>query len=247
MRRILTLALFFAISVCCAQEFTVNLKDPQYQNGVISTHSGGVISSPELRVQAKHIVYSNRVDKGEPIHRVIAEGDLMLESGGHTYVGRRLEYDFVTRTGVVYDGVTSIDLWFLGGEKIRLNADRSFFLCNAFVTTSESKNADWKIHSQEVNITKKHYLDAKNVTFRFFETPIMWLPSFKSNLKSVTESPVRYKVDWDKGLWPKLSMRYRIYSWETLDLFFPLERSPFKRCWRRFRIRLPLPIQKYVF
>jgi hypothetical protein len=228
MRRILTLALFFAISVCCAQEFTVNLKDPQYQNGVISTHSGGVISSPELRVQAKHIVYSNRVDKGEPIHRVVAEGDLMLESGGHTYVGRRLEYDFVTRTGVVYDGVTSIDLWFLGGEKIRLNADRSFFLYNAFVTTSESKNADWKIHSQEVNITKKHYLDAKNVTFRFFETPILWLPSFKSNLKSVTESPVRYKVDWDKGLWPKLSMRYRIYSWETLDLFFRLNVRPSK-------------------
>jgi len=228
MRLLFVLLSFFIFPLYGAQEFTVNLKDPEYKNGVISTHEGGVISSPELRVQARHIVYTNRVEKGEAIHRVVAEGDLMLESGGHTYVGRRLEYDFVTKTGVVYDGVTSIDLWFLGGEKIRLNADRSFYLYNAFVTTSESKNADWEIHSREVEVTKKSFLSTKNVTFRFFQTPIFWLPSFKSNLKSLTESPVRYKMDWDKGLWPKISMRYRIYSWEQLDLFLRLNVRPSK-------------------
>lgn len=228
MRLCIFLLFLLGIPLYGSQEFTVNLKDPEYQNGVISTHTGGVISSPELRVQARHIVYSNRMEKGEAIHRVVAEGDLMLDSGGHTYVGRRLEYDFVTKTGIVYDGVTAIDLWFLGGEKIRLNSDRSFYLYNAFVTTSESKNADWKIHSREVEITKKSYLAAKNVTFRFFETPIFWLPSFKSNLKSMAESPVRYKIDLDKGLWPKVSMRYRVYSWEQLDLFFRLNVRPSK-------------------
>ena len=162
MRLYIFLFFLMIIPLYGAQEFTVNLKNPVYQNGVISTHSGGVISSPELRVQARHIIYTNRTEKGVTIHRVVAEGDLMLDSGGHTYVGRRLEYDFVTKTGVVYDGVTAIDLWFLGGEKIRLNSDRSFYLYNAFVTTSESKNADWKIHSREVEITKKSYLAAKN-------------------------------------------------------------------------------------
>ncbi|MCB1107028.1 MAG: hypothetical protein KDK76_02910 [Chlamydiia bacterium] len=129
---------------------------------------------------------------------------------------------------MVYVGVTAIDLWFLGGEKIRLNSDRSFYLYNAFVTTSESKNSDWKIHSREVGVTKKSYLEAKNVTFRFFETPILWLPYFKSNLKLFSESPVRYKMDWDKGLWPKFSMRYRVYSWEQLDLYFRLNVRPSK-------------------
>ena len=136
MRLCIFLFFLLVIPLYGAQEFTVNLKDPEYQNGVISTHAGGVISSPELRVQARHIVYTNRMEKGETIHRVVAEGNLMLDSGGHTYVGRRLEYDFVTKTGVVYDGVTAIDLWFLGGEKIRLNSDRSFYLYNAFVTTT---------------------------------------------------------------------------------------------------------------
>ncbi|MCB1106462.1 MAG: hypothetical protein KDK76_00020, partial [Chlamydiia bacterium] len=96
MRLSLFLLFLLTASLCGAQEFTVDLKDPQYHHGVISTHNGGVITSPELRVQARHIVYTNRLEKGETIHRLVAEGDLMLESGGHTYVGRRLEYDFVT-------------------------------------------------------------------------------------------------------------------------------------------------------
>ncbi len=164
--RLLTLILLIFIFPLWGsqQQFTVNLKDPEYKDGIISTNQGGVITSPELRIQARHIVYVNKVEKGETLHRVIAEGDLMLDSGGHTYVGRRLEYDFITKTGIVYDGVTAIDLWFLGGEKIRLNADRSFYLYNAFVTTSERHKADWEIHSREVEITKRNLLAAKSVT-----------------------------------------------------------------------------------
>lgn len=222
MRVLLLILLFCITQVAFAADppqFIVNLKDPVYKDGVISTDQGGVISSPDLRIQAKHIVYINKVEKEGPVHQVIAEGDLMLDSGGRTYVGRRLEYDFVTKTGIVYEGATAVDLWFLGGEKIRLNPDRSFYLYNAFVTTSESKNSSWKIQSRELEINKKNLLAAKNVTFRFQGIPIFWLPSFTSNLKSLTEAPVRYKVEWDKGLFPKLSMRYRIYSWENLDLY----------------------------
>ncbi|NGX50213.1 MAG: LPS-assembly protein LptD [Chlamydiae bacterium] len=224
----LLLLLFISPLAAAPQQFTINLKDPQYRDGTISTDQGGVITSPELRIQARHIVYINRGEKGEAVHRVIAEGELMVDRGGHTYVGRRLEYDFITKTGIVYDGVTAIDLWFLGGEKIRLNPDKSFYLYNAFVTTSENQKADWKIHSRTVEITKKNQLAAKNVTFRFFETPIFWLPSFKSNLKTVTDSPVRYRLDWDKGLSPKLDMRYRIYSWEKLALFLRFNVRPSK-------------------
>ena len=59
--------------------FTVNLNTPHYQDGVISTHQGGVINSPELRIQARHIIYTNKTEKSGPIHRVFAEGDLMVE------------------------------------------------------------------------------------------------------------------------------------------------------------------------
>ena len=219
MKSLLLSLLLFSTLWCKQQEITVNLRNPEYQGGVISTHEGGVIESADLRLQARHMIYIHKTEKGEEIHRVIAEGDLMLRNGDHTYTGRRLEYDFVTKTGVVYDGVTAIDLWFLGGEKIRLNSDRSFYLFNSFVTTSESRSADWKLHTREINISNKSLLSAKNVTVRFFDTPIFYLPSFSSNLKSFGDSPVRYKVDWDTGLFPKLSMRYRVYSSDDLDLY----------------------------
>ncbi|MEM8727571.1 MAG: hypothetical protein AAGE99_02505 [Chlamydiota bacterium] len=228
-RRLIHLFFLLPLSLwAIPQECTVHLKNPEYRDGIVSTHQGGIIVAPELRVQARQIVYVDQADKEERVHRFIAQGDLMLNSGGHTYVGRRLEYDFITKTGIVYDGVAAIDLWFLGGEKIRLNADRSFYLYNAFVTTSDSKNADWKIHSRELDITKKTFLAAKNVTFRFFETPIFWLPSFKSNLKTFSESPVRYRLDWDTNLRPKVSIRYRVYSWERLDLYLRLNVRPSK-------------------
>lgn len=210
------------------QEFTVNLNNPKYHSGIMSTDSGGVIASSDLRIQARHIIYINKVDNKEEIHRVIAEGDLMLFSGGHTYVGRRLEYDFITKTGIVYDGVTAVDLWFLGGEKIQLNTDRSFYLYNAFITTSENKKADWKIQTKEVEISEKKLLTAKNVTFRFLETPIFYLPFFKSNLNSFGSSPVKYRVDWDTALWPRFSMRYRVYSSELFDLYCRFNVRPSK-------------------
>lgn len=230
MRIFLTIVLLFssvAVFVSEPTQFTVNLKNPIYKDNIISTDQGGVITSPELRIQARHIIYINKIEKGKQTHQVIAEGDLMLDNLGRIYVGRRLEYDFITKTGIVYEGATAIDFWFLGGEKIRLNSDRSYYLYNAFITTSESKKADWKIQSRELEIDKKGLLTAQNVSFRFFDTPIFWLPTFKSNLlKPLTEAPVRYRMEWDKGLWPKFSMRYRIYSWEHFDLFFRLNIRP---------------------
>ena len=131
------LILWFPFSLWGVQEFTINLKDPEYQGGVISTHQGGVISSPELRIQARHIVYINKVEKGKQIHQVVAEGDLMLESGGRTYVGKRLEYDFITKTGIVYEGVTAIDLWFLGAFTLTPK-ETSRLLIEAYETLAES-------------------------------------------------------------------------------------------------------------
>lgn len=220
------LLFLFQITFATQDPLTVNLKNPEYKNGTISTHFGGVVSSPHLRVQAKHIIYTNKVEKGEMVHQLFAEGDLMLEHSGNTYVGRRLEYDFISKTGIVYEGATSIGLWFLGGEKICLNRDRSFYLYNAFITTSESQTSDWKIQARDMKIDRENVLSTKNVTFRFYDTPIFWLPSFKSHLKPLSESPVRYRVEWDKGLFPKFSMRYCIHSWEFLDLFFRLNIRP---------------------
>jgi hypothetical protein len=205
------------------EELVIDLKDPSFSHGVISTESGGVISGQGVRIQARKIEYTNKIEQGIRIQTVAAKGDLMMEYAGRAFVGSKLEYNFVTKTGTLTDGKTFVDIWFLGGDTIELKEDGSFFISNAFITTCESQENTWEINANSVKITEDKLLSAKNIRFRFFKVPLFWLPSFKSNLKAFSDPPIRYKLIWDKGLGPRVTMRYRIFSWRDLNLFFRLD------------------------
>jgi hypothetical protein len=213
-----------------AQEYVVNLHDPVFTNGVISTDQGGVVTSHNLRIQAQKIEYTNKIENGHLVKKVVAEGDLMMEYGQSVFVGKKLEYDFVSKTGTLWDGKTFVDMWFVGGERVHLKEDGSYNIFNAYITTCESQENTWDVHAGAIKITKDHLLSAKNVSFRFVKIPFFWLPSFKSNLKFFSDPPIKYKLTWDKGLGPRATMRYRIFSWERLSLYlrfdYRLKRGP---------------------
>lgn len=205
------------------QELVIDLKNPVFSHGVVTTEEGGVISGEGIRVQGRKIAYTNKIENGVRVQTIVAEGDLMMEYAGRAFVGSKLEYDFVNKTGTLYHGKTFVDIWFLGGDKIELKEDGSFFISNAFITTCESQENTWEINANTVKITEEKLLSAKNIRFRFFKVPLFWLPSFKSNLKAFSDPPIRYKLIWDKGLGPRITMRYRVYSWRELNLFFRLD------------------------
>lgn len=205
------------------QEFIINLKEPVFSHGVITTDQGGVVESEGIRIQARKIEYTNRIENGNPVQRIVAEGDLMMEYSEHAFVGERLEYDFVTKTGTLFEGKTFVDVWFLGGERIDLQCDGTYLIYNAFVTTCESQDNTWEISAGKVKITKDYLLSARNIRFRFEKFPVLWLPSFKSNLKFFKDPPIRYKLKWDKSIGPRVTMRYRVFSWEHYNLYFRLD------------------------
>ncbi|MGC2595784.1 MAG: hypothetical protein WA347_05845 [Rhabdochlamydiaceae bacterium] len=205
------------------QELLIDLKNPVFVHGVITTEEGGVISGQGLRIQARKIEYTNKIENGIRIQKIVAEEDLMMEYANRAFVGTRLEYDFIKKTGTLFNGKTFVDIWFLGGDKIELKEDGSFYISNAFVTTCEDQDNTWEINAKSVKITEDKFLAARNIKFRFFKVPLFWLPSFKSNLKAFADPPIRYKLIWDKGLGPRLTMRYRVFSWRDLNLFFRLD------------------------
>ncbi|MCH9613893.1 MAG: LPS-assembly protein LptD [Chlamydiia bacterium] len=212
----ITLTLLLALSPLFAHEFTVNLRDPEYRDGVIYTDQGGVITSEDLRIQAEVIEYTNNgVD-----NILKAEGNLMVDNGERVFVGEKLTYDFAAKTGVILGGRTQVNIWFLGGEVIELKNDKSFEIQNAFVTASENINREYDLFMPKVTISPTGLLRAEDVKFRVAKTPIFYLPYFKSNLRAKNDSSVRYKITWDKGQGPKLSMRYKVFSWKYSDLFF---------------------------
>jgi hypothetical protein len=205
------------------EELVINLTNPVFSQGVIITTEGGVITAPGIRIQAQKIDYTNKIENGLRIQKIVAEGDLMMEYANRAFVGTRLEYDFIKHTGTLTQGKTFVDLWFLGGDVIELKEDGTFYISNAFVTTCESQDNTWEISAKNVQITDNYLLSAKNIRFRFFKVPLFWLPAFKSNLKAFSDPPIRYKIVWDKGLGPRVTMRYRVFSWQDLNLFFRLD------------------------
>jgi hypothetical protein len=214
---LLALTLFSAV---WAEELVINLKDPTFHQGVITTEDGGIITGDQLRIQARKIVYTNKVENGVPMKRIVAEGDLLLEYAGRPFVGEKLEYDFLSKSGTLYNGRTSADYWFIGGDEIKLEPDGSYLVENAYITTVEGQDAWWELRSSQIGIQEKNLLSAKNIKFNFFNFPLLWLPSFKLNLKWFRgDSPIRYKFIWDQILKQKVSMRYEVFSNENLGVW----------------------------
>ncbi len=205
------------------EDLEIDLKEPYFSQGVIKTELGGVIAAEGIRIQARHIEYIHKTENGVKILKVIARGDLMMEFGGNYFVGESLEFDFLTKTGTLIQGKTGIELWFVGGEKIELQSDGSFIIHDAFLTTCESDQNMWDVNSESIKISKDHVLTAKNIKFRFLKIPFFWVPGFSSNLQSFYDPPIKYKVVWDKGLGPRLTLRYRVMSWRDFNAFFRLD------------------------
>ena len=85
-----------------ASGVTVDLRNPTYTDGVLTTCEGGVISGPDMCIQARCITYTKKVEQA--IHTIDAEEDLILEFGDTVFVGERLTFDLNTQSGVLYEG-----------------------------------------------------------------------------------------------------------------------------------------------
>jgi hypothetical protein len=222
--------LFFSLLCLTVPLFSEKIKDveahllePIYSDGTLKTTHGGIVSAKGIRVQARHIEYTNKTENEEKTIKILAEEDLLLEYNGQFFVGSKLEYDFIHHTGFLYNGRTQEGIWFVGGDSLELREDGSYILTNAYVTTSENQDSNWEIQSKSISITKEANLSASGIRLKFFNIPVLWLPAFKSNLDFVADSPIRYRLLWDNGIGPRATIRYRFFSSEQLNLFARLD------------------------
>ncbi len=231
MKKILTLSFIFLIFpfLLCSQNaqmltdivmngIKVDLREPVFENGILSTEKGGVIEGSGVRIQARKIQYLRKKSGLETIVTIIAEEDLIVEFNQYLFVGKRFEYDFNLRSGVLYDGRTALEPWYFGGERVYLHPDGSYTIDNAFVTTSENYQKEWGIYAEKATVTKFHLLSAKNVSFQAGRTPLLKLPYFRANLNSIFDQPIRYELRaGSQG--PRVSVAYEIFSWENFRTF----------------------------
>lgn len=209
---------------------TFALNSPTYTDGELTTCEGGIVSGPDFRVQARCISFTHHEDKENPESRIIAEGDLIIEYGQYIFVGDKIEYDFVTKTGRIYNGRSMLEPWYFGGQLILLNPDMSVVMIEGYLTTSDNIHPEWGIYAGYAHVSKDHLLTAKNVQFRFFQTPALWIPRIRTNLDMILDSPIRYRIRWGGKQGVRFGMLYELFTWRKIKTFlrfdYRVERGP---------------------
>ena len=182
---------------------TVDLREPVYSEGILSTQKGGLINAPQLRIQALHLSYTHLQTPTGLVWTIEAEGDLSVEFGEYVFVGEKLFYDLSKKEGVITWGKTAVEPWFFGGEKLEFRPDGSYIITNGYVTTSENDQPDWGIYSDVVTVDKERYLKARKVYVRAFDYTVFWIPSLRANLDSIFDNPIQYRFRWGARQGPR--------------------------------------------
>lgn len=201
------------------QGLHIDLKDPEFKDGVLSTEKGGIIRGTNLRVQATSIKYTRGLNGAT----VVAEGNLLVQFYNWAFTGDRLAFDIASNTGVIDEGKCSIEPWFLGGKTIRLENDGSFYLYDGYVTTSQTDYHEWEIEADLARLQCNKYLSANNVTFKIVKVPILWIPKINVNLESIFDSPIKYTVRFGGQDGARLGLSYEIFSWNRLKTYLRLD------------------------
>lgn len=214
-----------------AQEgVTVDLREPLYTDGILSTEKGGVISASEIRIQATHLRYIRKKVDEKTIWTIEGEKNLIVEFGDYVFVGEKLFYDFETKEGVIYQGKTAVEPWYFGGERLELRSDGSYIIYNGYATTSEKDVPDWGIYSQVIEIEKENYLKAEQIYIKAFNYTVLWIPAFRANLNFIFDNPIRYRFRWGGRQGPRFGLTYEVFSWENWKTFvrfdYRLTRGP---------------------
>lgn len=201
----------------------LNLRDPEYCDGVLTTTEGGVVVAPDLRVQAMRIESCRQIIENEPVFTIHAEGNLMLEYGEHVFTGGELQYDFQAHRGVIYEGRGMFHPWYVGAKCIELLPNGDYVLHQGFLSTSPAWDPEWRIAISNAYLTKNRVLTATNVQFQIVRLPIMWMPYLKTHLDWLLDSPVRYRLRWGGPQGPRFGITYKLIDQGCFKTFLRLD------------------------
>lgn len=191
----------------------IQLNESEYSQGVLTTKSGGFIRSDEIRIQADEIEY----DKTLGI--VHAGKNIAILWHGCLIIAKKLTYDFQHHSGVLEEAAAAIQGWIVRGETIKLFPNQTLAVYKASVSTCQEGTPLWDLFAEEIFIESEGRLATKAIQARVQTFPIFLIPAFRMNLKKFQGSTVRYWLTWDTGQGPRFTMRYRLYSWETGNLY----------------------------
>ncbi|MDE3055153.1 MAG: hypothetical protein KGI80_00430 [Verrucomicrobiota bacterium] len=196
-----------------ASSFIIDLKNPVFSDGTLSTHEGGVIQNEDLRIQAESFSYTK---KGKD-EWIIAEGNLLVEYAGQAFTGKSVTWNAETKEGVIYEGRASASSWFLGGEKILLHSDGSYEIDGGTLTNSPQRDASWGLSAESVKGYKDEEVFVEGLSAQLTPSAAIPLPDLHWSASPETaSSPLHTALGWEGGR-PTLTTHASLGTWRNVS------------------------------
>ena len=124
----------------------------------------------EMRLVADRVVY-NEVTK-----EIVADGNVVLDSGTDRIQGEHLELNLETRVGFMEHAQGFLQTYYFTGERIEKRGPDHYYLSGGSFTTCEGVLPDWSFHATSADVTVDEYLHAWNPTLRIKSVPVLYFP-----------------------------------------------------------------------
>jgi LPS-assembly protein len=137
---------------------------------VIVGEGAVVVRQGDLRLAADRVVYN------ELTRDVIADGNVVLDSGADRLQGEHLELNLGTRIGFVERAQGFVQAYYLTGARIEKQGPDRYFVRGGTFTTCEGVLPDWSFHTTSADVTVDEYLHAWNPSLYLGQLPVLYFP-----------------------------------------------------------------------
>ncbi|MEW6057002.1 MAG: hypothetical protein AB1540_10345 [Bdellovibrionota bacterium] len=105
-----------------------------------------------------------------------AEGNVVYFTPDTVIYGSKMDFNFITETGIIEDGRVESDKYQLLGEKIERLSINHFKAYDGEYTTCRDCPASWKIAGKTIDLTVNGYAYLSHVFIKINEAPAMYIP-----------------------------------------------------------------------
>ena len=137
---------------------------------VIVGEGAVVVRHLEMRLAADRVVYN------EETQDLVADGNVVFDSGQDRLQGEHLELNLETRIGFFEQAQGFIQTYYFTGERIEKQGPDRYFIRRGTFTTCEGALPDWSFHTTSADVTVDEYLHAWNPSLHVKRVPVLYFP-----------------------------------------------------------------------
>ncbi|MDD3632436.1 MAG: putative LPS assembly protein LptD [Candidatus Cloacimonetes bacterium] len=129
----------------------------------------------EIRYQ-NFVINSDSIILNLKTNRAYSNGNTVMKDGEQILLGSNVVYDIETQTGIMEDGVSSMDKSFYSGKQVRKIDVDTYDVDDCNFTTCEYAEPDFWFSAKQVRIYNKDKIVGKNVVAYVNHLPIFYFP-----------------------------------------------------------------------